>query len=229
MTNRVGLTIGETLVISDVAPGIIEVFLNTNDGQTLNVMYRDMEGVFNGNFPFILEPPNFTHRVARIDGLDLDVVVSASVPEDVVFQSPGWHPVFVYDTHIPDPDRPGRTIIKEGELYVQPDKSWKIISDIGTISASGSSGSSVPLPLPLKLNKVCAICGARIPKRAIDDLTDLGYTAIEVKRSGEKREKAFVCPKHSHDEVVKFAGSAMERGKLPKTRAHCIKVRGEKP
>ena len=44
---------------------------------------------------------------------------------------------------------------------------------------------------------------------------------------GKTKERAYICPDHTHEEVMAFMGSAIEHGKMPRTRAHCIKVRRE--
>lgn len=150
------------------------------------------------------------HGVAHFDELNLDVVV---IPREV--SDPA-----VFDTGITD--EYGRTSPKTGNLRIHRDGSWDIYGRYGPIAA-GSGG-----PAPVKLDNLrCAICGKKVPKRSIDDLIQLEWTGIEIKREDERKEKAYICPDHVQRDVVAFMGSAIEHGKIPRVRAHCIKVRGK--
>ncbi len=150
------------------------------------------------------------HGIAHSDDFNLDIIV---IPRDV--SEPA-----VFDTGITD--EKGQTHLKTGNLHVNKDGSWGILGRYGPIAA-GSAGS--PLPVRVR-NPHCALCGKNVPKRSIDDLIQLGWCGVEVKREGSRREKAYICPDHTHQEVMSFMGSAIEHGRMPRTRAHCIVVRG---
>jgi hypothetical protein len=205
------LRIGESTQL----PRLLSQLHITTDGKTVNITEVGTRTTFKEIKTTYLLPitahPNF--GIAHSEQLNLDVVV---IPREISEAA-------VFDTNIPDEN--GQTHLKTGNLRVNRDESWSLYGRYGPIAA-GSSGSQVPI----KISKpCCTICGKKVPKRSIEDLIQLEWTGIEIKRDdgdGKMKEKAYICPAHTHEEIMAFMGSAIEHGKMPRTRAHCIKVRG---
>lgn len=194
------LTIGNMMVYVEVPDGLQAVITSPTGPLLPPHTYRQV-------LP-ITSRKNF--GIAHSEELNLDIVV---IPREV--SEPG-----IFDTGITDEE--GQTHLKTGNLQVNGDGSWCVHGRYGPIAA-GSAGA----PVPVKVHRLhCGICGKTVPKRSIEDLIQMQWTGVEIKRDGERREKAYICPDHSREEIIAFMGSAIERGKIPKTRAHCIKVRG---